>query len=130
MREDSFGIGVELHDRAVLYLFLKRMVHNRARLVMFNLDRRFWTRPVAGPFNVSGNHIFRALKPFKTDDRSRSTSRRSALYAAVREGIDLFPIHGGLGQLHAGFHRYADPGIRNVFWEFLRVEPVNDPPRL
>lgn len=88
MREDSFGIGVELHDRAVLRLFLKRMVHNRARLVMFNLDRRFWTRPVSGPFNVSGNHVFRALKPFKTDDRSRSTSQLSALYAAVREGTD------------------------------------------
>jgi hypothetical protein len=52
------------------------------------------TGSIAGPFDVTGNHVLRSLQPFETDHGDRGGLNLAMLYAAVREGVDLLPGDG------------------------------------
>src|SRR5471032_2743149 len=130
MREDRFGVGVKFHDRAVFQLFLKRMVHDSARFVMLNLDGGLQSRPVAGPTDMSRNDILWPLEPFEADHGSCATLRFAALDAAQSKFIHLLAGDGRLRQLNAVFHRDPYPRIGNVSVEFVRVEAMDNAPRL
>src|SRR4030088_313965 len=97
---------------------------------MLNPDCWLWSGPVAGPLDMSRNHVFRTLEPFKTNHGSGAALRFAALYAAMGERVDLLPINGLFGQLHARSHRDANPRIRNVLCKLCGVQPMHNPPRL
>ena len=74
MPEDCFGIFVEFHNRTIVQYVLKRMVYNRARLMMLDLDRRLWPGPVARPLDVPSDDILGSLKPVNVGNSIRLAS--------------------------------------------------------
>src|SRR6476469_4614552 len=96
MREDSLGVGVKFHDRAIFQLFLKWVIYNCASLVMLDLDRRFRSGPIARPFDMSRYYILLPLEPFEADHSSSAALSFAALYAPLSELIHLLASNGRL----------------------------------
>ena len=130
MQEDRFGVGVKLHDGAIFQLFLKRMVYNRTRLVMLNLDRWFRSGPVTGSFDMACYYVLWPLKPFEADHGGSAALRFAALDTALSELIYLLTGDSRFRELNAVLHRDPNPRIGNVSVEFVRIEAMDNAPRL
>lgn len=70
------------------------------------------------------------MKPFEANHRSSAALRLAALDTALSELIYLLTGDSRLRQPNAVFHRYPNPRIGYISVELVRVEPVNDAPRL
>ena len=79
---------------------------------------------------MSRYNILRPLKPFKANHSSSAAPRFAAIDAALSKFIDLLPSNSRLGSLNTIFHRDPNPRIRDVTVEFVRIETMNNAPRL
>src|SRR5437879_5340110 len=121
MPEDCFGIFVEFHNRSIVQYVLKRMVYNRARLMMLDLDRRLLPGPVARPLDMPSNDVLGSLKPLEADYGSRAALRLSPFDTTRCKLVHLLSGDGMFGEFHPGLHRNANPRIRNALVEFVRM---------